>query len=340
MKASRSTVGLAFALTALLGLSGLACAEDSSGPEDTVAPDVSIVVDGLDRPTQISPGPDGLLLVAQLAGGENDATGEIVAVDVGDGTKRVVADALDKPTGVLWEAGVMWVMVRQGLLRFDWADSSGPTGDPEVVLDGLPFNGRSEGTLTALGDGRFLYATTGTIAGGAPVSGSGTLWAFDPDDNSSTAVATGLKNGYAHVPIGDQSVAFTEIGDGGAPPPIEEIGIVDLGDSTNASTAPDFGWPDCPADDECPGVERPLAVFPVASTPTGIAALGDDLYVTLFVTGQLMRVDRTGWTAGDDPVAAVEVLGDLEGPHTVLAQPDGSLWISEHLADRIISIRP
>ena len=72
----------------------------------------------------------------------------------------------------------------------------------------------------------------------------------------------------------------------------------------------------------------------------GLAAVDGDLYVALFVTGQLVRVDRSDWVAGNAPVEPVEVMAGLRGPHTVLAQPDGSLWISEHLAGRIISIRP
>jgi glucose/arabinose dehydrogenase len=323
-------------MVALAPLIALGCASGSS--EQVVGePEMSVVVDGLDRPTQISPGPDGLLLVAQLAGGENDATGEVVAVDVADGTRRVVVEGLDKPTGVLWEQGALWVMVRQGLLRFDWTDPADLPGDAKVVLDGLPFNGRSEGTLTSLADGRILYATTGTTAGGEPVDGSGTLWAFDPTDGSSTPLAVGLKNAYAHALLDDGSIVITEIGDGGTTPPLEEVDVVDVG---GPGSPPDFGWPGCPGDDDCAGVVRPLAVFPVASTPTGIATVGDDIYVALFVAGQLMRIDPVDWVPGDEPVEAVEVAAGLQGPHTILAQPDGTLWISEHLADRVISIRP
>lgn len=337
MDKRRSGRGLLLAVVALPVLLGMGCSGGSSDENVGAGPEVSVVVDGLDRPTQISTGPDGLLLVAQLAGRENDATGEVVAVDVAGGSQRVVASGLDKPTGVLWAEGALWVMVRQGLLRFDWTDPAALPAEPEVVLDGLPFNGRSEGTLTALDDGRFLYATTGTTAGGDVVEGSGTLWAFDPADRSSTALAVGLKNAYAHALLDGDSIVITEIGDGGTVPPLEEIDVVDV---SGAGAPPDFGWPTCAGDDECPGVQRPLALFPVASTPTGIASVGDHIYVTLFVTGQLMRIDVSDWEPGADPLEAVEVMAELQGPHTVLAQPNGTLWISEHLADRIISIRP
>ena len=48
--------------------------------------------------------------------------------------------------------------------------------------------------------------------------------------------------------------------------------------------------------------------------------------VTLFVTGQLMRLSTAGWSPGDEPVAPVEIASSLAGPRTVLARPDGSLW--------------
>ena len=103
---------------------------------------------------------------------------------------------------------------------------------------------------------------------------------------------------------------------------------------------PDFGWPTCPGDTVCPGVTGPLSIFPSSATPTGIATVGDDVFVTLFVTGQLLRIPRAGWQSGDAPIDATEVVAGLEGPHTVLARPDGTLWISEHLAGRVVAVRP
>ncbi len=337
----RSRVVCGLLVAALLA----SCASDSasrpttasSPPESTNAEGAderTIVVDQLDRPTQIADGPDGLLLVAQLAGSENEENGQILAVDVATGERRVIADGLDKPTGVLWANGTLWVMVRRGLVSAPWNGSEATAGALTTVLDDLPFNGRSEGTLTALADGTFLYATTGSLTNGAATPGSGTLWAFDPANQSSRAIATGLKNAYAHVVLDDGRIVTTEIGDS-TDPPVEEINVVDPN-----QPSPDLGWPSCPGDSTCDGVVGPLATFPAASTPTGVTHIGNDLYVILFVTGQLLRVPLAGRTVGSEPVAATELVAGLEGPHTVLARPDGSLWISEHLAGRIIEIRP
>lgn len=79
-------------------------------------------------------------------------------------------------------------------------------------------------------------------------------------------------------------------------------------------------------------------MFPPAATPTGVAVIGSDVYVALFVTGQLMRVSLDGWTQGDDPVDAIEVLGELDGPHTLLVRSDGTLWSSQHLTGNIVEV--
>lgn len=153
-----------------------------------------MIADGFIGPTQITDGPDSVVLVAQLAGEEAAATGQVLALDVDSGQRRVLLTGLDKPTGVLWQNGALWVMVRRGLVRAEWPGGDAAAGPVEVVLDDLPNNGRSEGTLTALDDGRFLYETTGGLVDGKVVDGSGTLWAFDPATRLSTPVATAVKN--------------------------------------------------------------------------------------------------------------------------------------------------
>ena len=306
-----------------------------SSSSDDQAPPPQVVVDGLDRPTQIAEGPDGTLLIAQLAGDENDRSGEVILVDLATGTRRRLMTGLDKPTGVLWDSGVLWVMVRQGLVRADWPDAAADVGPTTIVLSNLPFNGRSEGTLTLLDDGRFLYETSGNIIDRAVEEGSGTLWAFDPTTGTSSVVATGIKNAYGHAMLADGRIVTTDIGDNIAEAPVEEVNVFPAGSSPS-----DLGWPLCAGDADCAGVVRPLAVFAASATPTGVAVVGNDVYVALFVTGQLMRVSLAGWAAGDTPVEGVEIANGLSGPHTVLARPDGTLWISEHLDGRVVAITP
>jgi glucose/arabinose dehydrogenase len=326
---TRARIRFAASIGAIAILSG--CGSTSVRSTPTV---FTVIADGFNGPTQIADGPDGLMLVAQLNGEENAATGQVVVFDPKTKAKRVLLTALDKPTGVLWHNGMLWVMVRRGLVRARWNKDDNAAGPVENVLNNLAFNGRSEGTLTAVDGGRFLYETTGTLVGDTPEPGSGTLWLFDPTTKASTPVATGAKNAYAHAIFPDGRVITTEIGDDIANAPVEEINIIPL------SPTADLGWPRCAGDQDCTAVIRPTALFPKSSTPTGVAVKGNDIFVTLFVTGQLMRVPLGTWTVGQTPVPSIELVAGLKGPHTVLARPDGTLWISEHLANRIVSIKP
>ena len=104
-----------------------------------------------------------------------------------------------------------------------------------------------------------------------------------------------------------------------------------------ATTPTNLGWPDCPGDTTCPGVVSPLAIFPLHATPSGVAATEKYAYVSLFVTGQIQRVELTGETTQAKQTTVADL---LEGPHTVMLRPNGQLWVSEHLADRIIALQP
>ncbi len=315
-------------------------AADPDGSASDTPEGVSVVIEGLDGPTQIAVGPGGNLLVAQLNGREGEPTGQVLDVDLDSGERRVLLDDLDTPTGVLWLDGNLWVMERRSLSVAPWDGNADP-GSLRAVLEDLPSNGRSEGTLTALPDGRILYETSGSIRDGEVVEGSGVLWALDPRTEESEPFATGLKNAYAHAVRSDGSVLTTEIGDNVEDPPPDELHL--FSDPTVSATdpaAPDGGWPDCPPAQQCPGVAGPLAVFTEGATPTGVAEVDGRSFVALFVTGSVVEVDTRDWVPGDDPRPSTAVLEGLEGPHTLLALGDDDLLISEHFTGRILSWSP
>ena len=113
------------------------------------------------------------------------------------------------------------------------------------MLRGLPFNGRSNGTLTVTPEGQLLFETSGRRAGNRAQEGSGTLQRLNPDDPTNPVpVATGLKGAYAHTFSEDGELFSTEIGDdpvnGQAPP--DELNLVTEGG--------DYGWPQCYGDQE------------------------------------------------------------------------------------------
>jgi glucose/arabinose dehydrogenase len=328
--------------------SGSADATDAPGGRPRAGEAVDrVVLDGLRGPTQFTDGPDGLLVVAELGGGsgedaaagdEESGEGRVLAVDLATGARRTLLSGLDKPTGVAVADSTLWVMTRRSLLRAPWPPGGSGELVAETVLDDLPYNGRSEGTLTPLPDGRILYETSGDLRSGEPVEGSGALWAFDPVTGRPSAVATGLKNAYAHAVLADGRVVTTDVGDNIPDPPPEELVV--LSPPGPGEEAPDAGWPDCDGRRDCPGVAPPVALLPPRSTPTGVAPdpSGDAATVALFVEGRVVRVPLDGSARDDD--GAVEVLAEgLDGPHTVLRRPDGELWVGEHLAGRIVALR-
>jgi glucose/arabinose dehydrogenase len=284
------------------------------------------VVDGLAGPTQMVFGPDGRLWVAQLNGGENERRGQVVAVDLPSGEREVVIDGLDKPTGIAWLDGDLWIATRDALLR-----AAGGSEATEPVLDGLPNNGRSNGTLTPTPGGTLLYETSGRERRGGSVEGSGTLWELDPGQpDGFRPVATGLKNAYAHVYDTDGALWTTEIAEpiGGSAAP-DELNRIERG--------ADYGWPACVGDrrpvaafggdlERCRGTVAPVAEFGPGATATSIVvnpfAVGE-LVVALWNAGEVVAV------AADGSGRPRPMIGGLTRPQHLLVD-DGALFASDH----------
>ncbi len=331
------------------------CVADDTGSHDDVTGSLNevVLVTGLAGPTQLVVADDGSWWLAQLAGGEDDGTGQVVRLDPDDpgAGPEVILVGLDKPTGIALFAGDLWVMERDRLTR-------GPIGgavdgsDRVVVADDLPTNGRSEGTLTVDGD-RLLYDTSGRLeVDGTPTPGSGTLWAVTADGRI-TEVATGFKHAYAQVRTGgedgggdtaDGTLYTTEIGDGryDGERPLDELVPVTPG--------ADHGWPRCVGDNrvvieyggteqDCATKPRPLAVFPAGATPTSVVAAPWDpevLLVALWNEGQVVAVSTgSGPAAGEGTYSVASTVA--EHPQHLTVDGDQVL-LTDHVAGRIIAL--
>ncbi|CAN5877700.1 hypothetical protein BH24DEI2_BH24DEI2_21150 [soil metagenome] len=316
---------------------------------DLVLPDgytAEVVVTGLQGPTQLILGPDGRLWTAQLAGGENANTGEVVAVSLETGEPETLLSELLKPTGLAVLDGYLWLAAGNTLVRAPLEGDK--VGVPETVLSNLPFNGRSNGTLTVTPDGKLLYETSGRRQGNGAQPGSATLWALSPDaPTQPTPLATGFKGAYAHTYDAAGNLFSTDIGDdpvNGRPPP-DELDLVTAGG--------DYGWPQCFGNleaarnyggtpEKCAATEAPLALFAPQSTPTSVVVSpfeGNVLLVALWgpANPRVVRVPYDPETLQ----ASGEVTTFIEGlslPQSLLALPDGGLLVSDFASGTVYRV--
>ncbi len=341
----RPIVGLA-----ALAITASACVSDSTGSSIegiTVADGFGLeeAVVGLDGPTQFAVLDDGRLLVAEIGGDENDEAGRITLVDAAepggspqDGSSgTILVDNLDKPTGVAVFDERLWVMERNTLSAGDFAATTDPVELTAVASD-LPFNGRSEGTLTPTPDGdALLFNTSGRIRDGDVVEGSGELRAINTA-NEETVIATGLKHGYAHVFDASGQLWVTEVSDGDfdGEPATDELVAVTPGDN--------LGWPMCVGDnrpvaerggtaESCAAVPPSLATFGPRATPTSVVVApwdDDTLLVALWVTNEVVAVDKQ--TPGATPIPIVS--GASRPQHLVVS--GDQVLISEYETGRIL----
>lgn len=351
----------------LLVLAALGCAEeDDPGPDDgqpgTAEPGylIQTLIHGLPGPTQLAWHPDGRLLIALLGeGGEGSETGRIVAVDLSSaategGTRRpepdVLVDGLDTPTGLAVAGDTLWIMERTRLVTAPLAG-----GATTIVRDDLPTNGRSNGSLTVLADGRLLFDTSGRQTDGVAEEGSGVLWSLDPTDPEAAELPAlvGMKHAYATAEDGRGGLLVTEIGDGrydGERPPDEVVALPDL-DAADAPVA-DGGWPQCIGDrlpvaehggtpERCADTLRSLTLFEPSATPTGIAvAPWDDTraVVALWVPGDLVEIPIEPGPGPDDaPVGGTVIAAGLDGPQHLLADR-WQLLVSAHRQGAILAV--
>ncbi|CAN5424871.1 hypothetical protein BH23ACT9_BH23ACT9_18800 [soil metagenome] len=333
-----------------------AAAPDGTGSDvaATTAADggleVTTLLEGLRGPTQIAMHPDGRLLVAEIGEGEGTPTGTVTAIDLDDPSSReVLVAGLDTPTGVTVAGGALWVMERTRLVT---APLTG--GAVTVIYEDLPSNGRSNGTLTTLADGRLLFDTSGRRMGFDAAPGSGVLWAIDPTDapegspdaGYGTPLLAGMKHAYAVAELDDGRLAVTEMSDGrfdGSPAP-DELMVIDPDRSAGLTG----GWPRCVGDripvvefdgtaEECAATIGSVGLFEPGATPTGVAIAPWDAsiaLVALWTRGTVVAVPLAGAAADGE----VQVSG-IDTPQHLLVDGDRVL-VTSHGDGLVLALQP
>ena len=313
-----------------------ACGDSPPDPPPgvTVADGLELTVfaEGFDRPTQLTRTPDGDLLVTELAGGENDATGRLLLVDGDDLDDRIVLQTgLDKPTGVAVAADLVWIMERERLA----ATTLAPGAPLDTVAGDLPNNGRSQGTLTISPDGHLLFDTSGRKRGAERTPGSGVLWSIDPADGARAEpiqIAEGFKHAYAHTFTADGQLWSVEMTDGNfdGERAADELLAIRPGD--------DAGWPFCVDDnrpvlefggtpERCESVPRSHALFGPGATPTDVVVAPWDpgtLLVALWIPGTVVSVPADPAGA---PYAGEVIIDGIESPQALLVDGDRVLVV-------------
>lgn len=304
-----------------------------------------VLVEGLIGPTQMAKGPRGRLWVAQMAGEENAGMGQVLIIDLERNERIVAVDGLLKPTGIAILGGYLWIAAKRDLLRVP-LDEEGVAGPAEIVLGGLPFDGRSNGTLTVSPQRKLIFETSGARFGGTPVQGSATLWQLDPAYRGEPEpLATGLRTAYGHTFDAAGRLWVTEIGrdlvNGAAPP--DELNLIVPGS--------DYGWPQCygaqqpalnygGAQVRCLATRSPTALFAPGAEPTSVAISpwhADTLLVALRGEGAVARVQ----IRGQENVVESEIEPFIQGlarPQHLLVWDEDSLLVSDWGTGRIYRI--
>ena len=320
--------------------------------------DVSVFADGIAGVRALAVGPDGMIY-ATLSG-----SGRIVKIDpAGDGEAFSVVEGLNRPYGITFHDGWMYVGERHQIVRFRSPDHR----MSEVVVPDLPTGGSHWTREIVFGSDGMLYVSVGSSCNLCEEADPrrAAVTRYRPDGSDAKIVASGLRNaaGLAvHPATGAIWASQNERDMLGDDVPFEEINVLDDGDH--------FGWPYCHGDREvnpeyrdraefCRGTTPPALSIQALSAPLGMtfysadhfpAEYHGDLFVALH--GSWNRSERVGYSLvrvrveNDRPVAYEDfATGWLSGgrvsgrPVYPVVGPDGSLFLSDDEGGRIYRIR-
>lgn len=198
--------------------------------------DVALVAHGLKNPVALawrpapSPGAKPELYVSTNGGwypGPRALSGAIHRVDAG-GRAHLFVDKLDRPMGMVWVDGKLYVSTRKRVSVFVDANHDGRGELERVIVDDLPGDGMHHAGSLVVGPDRRLYLGMGTrtnadIEGESPENG--TILSFELDGSKRRVFARGFRNPFDLAFAPDGALFAT---DNAADPPFVEAAVEEL----------------------------------------------------------------------------------------------------------------
>ncbi|MEQ6898351.1 PQQ-dependent sugar dehydrogenase [Microbacterium sp. KR10-403] len=348
MGARRGGLLVTVLLVALVGCAPVSENLPATGVPSSSNGDDGTIVRGLDAPWSLAMLPDGGALVSQ----RDD--GRILEISAGDHEVRevgtvpgVVAQGEGGLNGIaLWDGdGGTWLyayhaaaddnrVVRMPLLG---QPDAYRLGDAEVVLRGIRKASFHNGGRLAFGPDGMLYVTTGDAGDSAQSQDTsslgGKILRITPEGEPAPGNPFGnAVYSYGHRNV--QGIAWTSDGVMWA----DEFGQ-DTWDELNVIVpGGDYGWPVVEGIAHDGRFRDPLLQWHTdQASPSGLAAVGDVLYLACLRGERLWRVTTDGDTVVGDPEALLQGSGRLRDAATA---DDGTLWVLTNNTDGRGSPRP
>lgn len=312
--------------------------------------------------------PAGTLLVSVPSRGRVLALPDRNGDGKADAT-HVVMDRLNKPHGLAFKDGALYIAETGRVLRYEYDPATMKAAQGRVAVPKLPAEGAHWTRTVVVGpDGR-LYVSVGSSCNACrePDKRRAAVLRYQADGSGEQLFATGLRNAVGlafHPGTGVLWATVNERDWRGADVPPDYV--------TEVKEGADYGWPDCMrvggqavADRSvnrvarCEGLTPPTVEIQAHSAPIGLAFYTGTQFPaeyrgSLFVAyrGSWNRIVPTGYKVvrirfQDGQPAGMEdfATGWLEGaaswgrPVDVLVGRDGALYVSDQGAGRIYRIR-
>ncbi len=309
----------------------------------------------LDHPSSLTFDEAGALYVGINNGlYPNGAVGEIYRLQDSDGdgwaeSWTIFAQGLDRPVGLAFREGALYVSQRGGILRLRDNDGDGIAEEGSTIIENLPAYGLHHNNGLTFGPDGLLYLTLGSATNnGGPEEEerNGTILRMQPDGSGLEIFASGMRNPYDLVFDGAGNLFA---GDNGCDPPVcedapEELNHIIMGANYGY---PNFvGYP--PADS---GTLGPVLTFPTHTSANGLIIYQadmfpewrDDILIAWFgsylpgfteVGRRIVRVELQA--VGDTFQGSYHpFIEGLERPLDLTVAADGSIFVTDFGAGRI-----